>query len=137
MTGLRLARSQHFAHSRIPAVHVTATDGLGNPKNSHKNQPKRPFSLAGGGRIYRQLLAGGGGRGWAAVSGKPRGAANSAAKDDGRCGSGDATAVLAAAVGAAAGDVAAAGAEVEAVAGLEATRSQEGHMERVVAGRCM
>ena len=91
------------------------------------------------------MLAGAGGRGWEA-SGKLRVAANSAANDEGRGSPRAAVAVtaaalllllVAAAVGAGGADDA--GAEVEAAAevGLEATRSQEGHMERVVAGRCM
>ena len=130
----------------IPAVDATATDGLGNPKNSHENQPASG-SRAGRARIYKQLLAGAGagGRGWEA-SGKRRVAANSAANDEGRGSPRAAVAVtaaalllllVAAAVGAGGADDA--GAEVEAAAevGLEATRSQEGHMERVVAGRCM
>ena len=90
--------------------------------------------------------AGAGGRGWEA-SGKLRVAANSAANDEGRGSPRAAVAVavtaaalllllVAAAVGAGGADDA--GAEVEAAeVGLEATRSQEGHMERVVAGRCM
>ena len=91
--------------------------------------------------------AGAGGRGWEA-SGKLRVAANSAANDEGRGSPRAAVAVavtaaalllllVAAAVGAGGADDA--GAEVEAAAevGLEATRSQEGHMDRVVAGRCM
>jgi hypothetical protein len=62
---------------------------------------------------------------WAA-SGRFRGDENRAANDEGLCsGAGAAMPV------AGDGDDAGAGAE------LEATRSQEGHMERVVAGRCM
>jgi hypothetical protein len=86
------------------------------------------------------LLAGAGGRGWDA-SGKLRVAANSAANDEGRwsarTGAAAAAAYEMAVVAAVAGGVDDAGAEVEAGLGPEATRSQEGHMERVVAGRRM
>jgi hypothetical protein len=89
-------------------------------------------------RIYKQLLAGAGGRGWDG-SGKLRVAANSAANDEGRCSPRTTGAATAAAyeVAVASGVEDEAGAEVEAGLGPEATRSQEGHMDRVVAGRRM
>ena len=89
-------------------------------------------------RIYKQLLAGAGGRGRDA-SGKLRVAANSAANDEGRCSPRTTGAAYEVAVAVAGGGVDDdAGAEVEAAGlGPEAMRSQDGHMERVVAGRCM
>ena len=87
-------------------------------------------------RIYKQLLAGAGGRGRDA-SGKLRVAANSAANDEGRCSPRTTGAAYEVAV-AGGGVDDDAGAEVEAAGlGPEATRSQDGHMERVVAGRRM
>lgn len=89
---------------------------------------REPTKLTTAG-IYKQLLAAGGGGGRVcAASGKPpRGEANRAAKaEEVRC-SGAAAALL----------MTLEAEEDAAAAGLEATRSQEGHMERVVAGRCM
>jgi hypothetical protein len=120
-------------------------DGDGRPRKPQKflREPTSHRKPRGdGARIYKQLLAGAGGRGWE-PSGKLRVAALFAANDEGRGSprAGAAATLLLFAVATEAavpGGTDDAGAEVEAAeVGLEATRSQEGHMESVVAGRCM